>query len=101
MPEKRKVTRRQVRQSDEMVVIYGGSRKALKVLDISPGGMRVSLPEPLKVGADIFGRVTIYPDVEPFYIAGKVVRTASSDGVNEAAIKFEKVRVHSFFGAPL
>jgi len=96
MIEKRKAERRVAQLDSSAVVVYGGAWKVLSVIDVSPGGMKAIFPGSVEAGAALVGKVAIFPGIDS-YISGKVVRVKKVNGVSEAAIKFEKVRMHSFF----
>ncbi len=74
-----------------------GRQIEVSLLDISPGGMRISSNTDLKINSCVLGQFKVLPDLGPFYVHGEVVwikpaieQPATSSGF-EAGVKFHKV----------
>ena len=78
-------------------VVIKGTETVVRVLEVSPEGMRIRVPEFLNTGTEIFCQIVIYQDVPPFYVKGKVVKAMMVKDQMEADVKFDIVRVYNFF----
>ncbi len=71
MEEKRKAKR--LPASEETLLSKNdGQKTAVKLTDISLGGMRVLMNEDLEPGCELLGQFKILPRANPFYIKGIV-----------------------------
>lgn len=91
MTEKRKFNRWHTEKQKDTVISGPGIEKKVKILDISAGGMKICLPQPINVGVVIRGEFKIFPHLGPFFVKGKVIRVTEKEGVWEVAIEFEKI----------
>jgi hypothetical protein len=97
MDERRTVQRYILGEGELIVANINGAEKVIRVLDISPEGMRIRVPEMLELGSEIFVKIDICPDTAPFYAQGSVVRVSEVQGKCEAGVKFFIARVYNFF----
>jgi hypothetical protein len=97
MEERRNVQRYNLGEGELIVANINGEEKVIRVLNISPEGMFIRLPEMLELGAEIFVKIDICPDTAPFYAQGSVVRVTEVNGKCEAGVKFFIARVYNFF----
>jgi hypothetical protein len=97
MEERRTAQRYNLGEGEYIVANINGSEKVIRVMNISPEGMLIRLPEMLELGAEIFVKIEICPDTAPFYAQGSVVRVTEVQGKCEAGVKFFIARVYNFF----
>ncbi|MFH1247546.1 MAG: PilZ domain-containing protein [Candidatus Omnitrophota bacterium] len=96
MKEKRKFTRMGA-QERKFLQKQGNTTQEIKLLDVSPGGMRILLDNNnLKVGSSIYGQFQILPSWGNFYVCGEVVWVKPSDENKKednfiVGVKFNKV----------
>ena len=91
MEDKRRYNRWLLEQEEKAVVSCAGVKEEVKVLDVSAGGMRVSLSKPMAAGSTVYGQFRILPNYGLFYVRGKVIRTKELGGAWETAVVFERV----------
>ena len=91
MEERRKFDRLYVQTEGNDMVSCVGIQGDVKVVDISAGGMKLALRNPVTVGTMVSGECKILPNGGPFFISGKVTRSYEKDGGCEAVISFDKV----------
>ena len=60
-------------------------------MDVSAGGMKVSLSHPLDLGTIVYGKFKVLPQLGPFFVRGKVIRAKKKDNRFETAIEFKNV----------
>ncbi|MFA5362765.1 MAG: PilZ domain-containing protein [Candidatus Omnitrophota bacterium] len=72
MQEKRKF-KRLATGKETLVKEQSGKEKKAVVVDISLGGMRITLEEEAKVGNCLSGQFKILPGMGPFYVNGEVI----------------------------
>ncbi len=95
MKEKRKFSR--ISSHDKAVLQEENGSCEARLLDLSPGGMKVLLNNKIRIGSHISGAFKIIPDSGgPFYVSGEVVWVKPSGKKPEPAsfevgIKFCKV----------
>lgn len=100
MREKRKFSR--LKSQDKAFLKEKDRAEEGKLLDISPGGMRILLSNNIKVGSAISGEFKIIPKSGgTFYVQGEVVwakqaSEKSSPDSFEVGIKFRKVSTVPF-----
>jgi hypothetical protein len=97
MTDKRNAKRRNLGEGQLVIAYINGNEVVVRVLDVSPEGMRIRVPEFLNEGVTIYCKLEIYPDTPPFYIKGTIVRVSMIKGQVEAGVKFDLVRVFNFF----
>ncbi len=86
MKDKRKFNR--IDNKDDAFYHKGdGKKEKCRVLDVSTGGMKVTLDVELKLGSSIFGQFQILPELGHFYVCGEVVWVKGK----EIGVKFNKV----------
>jgi len=68
-----------------------GKKEEVKVIDISIGGMRIITDTALDRTESFKGEFKILPNMEPFFIKGKVIWTQPKGGLFESGIVFDKV----------
>ena len=96
MDNRRTFNRWDVAGEEKMSVSCAGLDEKVDVLDISAGGMRISFPKPVEVGAVVRGEFTVIPKLGPYFIKGTVSRVTERDGAWEAAVEFNKIRAIPF-----
>ena len=96
MVEHRKFSRLQKTAGSRSSVICSGLKEDVKVFDVSAGGMKVSFQRPVSVGEDIYGKISVVPEIGPFFVRGKVLRVVDRGGEWETAVQFEKVSTFPF-----
>ncbi len=89
MEEKRKFSRWGLEEKTTMDL--EGIKEEVKILDISIGGMRIVTNVPLDREKTITGKFRILPNVGPFFVKGKIIWSASKEGIFESGIVFDKV----------
>jgi len=89
--ENRRFNRVESEQPGTAVVTCAGLREQVNVLDISAGGMKIKFSRPVNVGAEVYGKFHVLPNLGPFYVRGKIIRTLNLGGNWESAIEFDKV----------
>lgn len=89
--EKRKFNRVHAGDKGSAIITCAGLREQVPVLDVSAGGMKIAFSRPVNVGAEVYGKLNVLPNIGPFFIRGRVVRTLESDGMWKSAIEFDKV----------
>ena len=97
MEERRSTQRYNLGEGELIVANINGNEKVIRVLDISPEGMKIRVPEMLELGTEIFVKIEICPETAPFYAQGSVVRVEQVQGKCDAGVKFFIVRVYNFF----
>jgi c-di-GMP-binding flagellar brake protein YcgR len=95
MQEKRKFKRLPTGK-ETLVKEHSGRAKKATVVDVSLGGMRITLEEETKVGNYLSGQFRILPTMGPFYVNGEViwVKTLRKDNVRpayEVGVKFKNI----------
>ena len=95
MQEKRKF-KRLATGKETYVKESGGKEKKATVMDISLGGMRVTLEGDVQVGNFLSGQFKILPSMGPFYVNGEViwVKPSKKDNFNpccEVGVKFKNI----------
>lgn len=78
------------------VILQESRREEVSIIDLSTGGMRISLYKPLGIGSDLYGEFKVLPNTGPFFIKGKVTRICENNGSWEAAVRFDKVSTIPF-----
>ena len=97
MSEKRAADRRNPGEEYVSEVLINGKKTQVRVLDVSAGGMKIVVPELLDPESDLFCKIDIYKDMEPFYVRGSVVRVLKVKDEWEMGVQFDTVRIHNFF----
>jgi hypothetical protein len=100
MQERRKFRRLETKEKTSLNK-EGAEVEEGRLLDISPGGMRIILEKESPVGSLISGQFKILPNAGPFYIKGEVAWVKPSPApegsrVFEVGIKFNKVSAIPF-----
>lgn len=95
MKERRKFNRLESKDKAILHQAEGKSEES-RLLDVSPGGMRILLDKEINVGCVISGQFKIIPHIGHFYVKGDVVWVKPSGPKTrsqtfEAGIKFSKV----------
>ena len=90
MEDKRQFNR-WFREGDDQVVLSssGSSQDIARIVDVSVGGMRVTLHNKVNVGEEIYGQFNLLQF--PYYVHGTVNRVFPSGKEWEIAIAFDKV----------
>ena len=97
MEERRKAVRHNLGDEGFIVANINGKELVIRVMNISPEGMRVRVPEPMEMGTEIFCKIDICPDTAPFYAQGSVVWIEKVNDKWEAGVKFFITRIYNFF----
>ena len=95
MQEKRKF-KRLATGKETYVKEGGGKEKKATVVDISLGGMRVTLEGDIKVGSFLSGQFKILPSMGPFYVNGEVIwvkplKQDTGHPCYEVGVKFKNI----------
>lgn len=96
MDERRKAHRWHPHQDTVSTVMYAGKKEEVSITDISMHGMKIMYSHPVETGEDLFGRILILPEVDPFFVRGKVVRVERNGEGWKVSISFDKVRTYDF-----
>ena len=97
MSDKRKAIRRSPSFEYVNEVTINGKRTRARVLDVSTGGMRIMVDEFMSPETEIFCKIDIFKDIQPFYVKGEVIRVIKKRDEWEVGVKFDTVRIHNFF----
>jgi c-di-GMP-binding flagellar brake protein YcgR len=92
MIEKRWAERWRPPADSKGVVLCDGEKMEVKMLNVSSSGMKAVFSKSVKMGSDVYAKLTIVESVNPFYVLGEIVRVDEQDGAWEASIKFQKVK---------
>jgi c-di-GMP-binding flagellar brake protein YcgR len=95
MQEKRKF-KRLATGKETLVKEHSGGEKKAVVVDISLGGMRITLEEETKVGCYLSGQFKILPSMGPFYVNGEVIwvkplKKDTPHPAYEVGVKFKNI----------
>lgn len=89
--ENRRFNRVDASEPGTAVVTCAGLREQVRVHDMSAGGMKIIFSRPINVGAEVYGKFNVLPNLGPFYVRGKVIRTLDTGQSWESAVEFDKV----------
>ncbi len=95
MQEKRKF-KRLATGKETLVKEHLGKEKKATVVDISLGGMRVTLEGETKIGSFLSGQFRILPSMGPFYVNGEVIwvkllKKDPQHPLYEVGVKFKNI----------
>jgi len=91
MDEKRQFNRWYVEGTRRVRISGEGMQEEATMIDVSAGGMKVTLSQALPPNATVYGEVEVLPQMRPFFIKGKVLRVNKKDNLFETGISFEKI----------
>jgi hypothetical protein len=91
--EKRAADRWVPPEESRGVIYCNGVKEEAKILDVSNSGMRAQFVKPVLLGTEIYAKLVIVENAEPYYVLGEIVRMQKlQSGVWEASIQFSKVK---------
>lgn len=98
MEERRKHKRLDIKERTSLT--KDAASEQCFLVDISPGGMKVTLENEIKAGAEISGQFKILPKAGPFYVKGVVawVKSVKNDprANFEIGVKFTRINTIPF-----
>lgn len=94
MEERRRFER--LHKKDVAFLELEGEKSEMQLLDISIGGMRVFSPVPLRLGNCVKGEFRLFPNIEPFFIKGKVVWVQEKGKNWQVGIEFKCISTIAF-----
>jgi hypothetical protein len=96
MHERRRFSRLLSAENATSAVICGGVKEDARLMDVSAGGMRISLARQAAVGEDLYGKLKILPEIGPFFVKGRVLRVTEKESGWEAAVQFKSISTVPF-----
>ena len=91
MNEKRKSKRWYIGGEKKTIIEYHGAHKEASIMDLSAGGIKISLSTPINSGDIIYGKLDILSKLRPFFIKGIVIRVKKNENMFETVIEFKKI----------
>jgi len=94
MKERRRFER--LSKQESAYLEFEGKKSEIQLLNVSVGGMSFFSPFPLKLGSLVKGEFRIFPNVDPFFIRGRVVWIKEEEGNWQVGIEFRSISTFPF-----